>query len=208
MNLSEPLEGLTSGVEAAVLRVLSRTDVGFSGRQVHGLANRGSTSSVHRALAGFVHLGLVSAEARPPSIVYRINRQHALWPVIELGLETRSKVFDSIRGFCTEDLPEDLDLTVVVYGSVARRESTIDSDIDLFVVYPDGTDEDAASDFSYRLTRQVEQLTGNEAQIVSMDRTYFARRVSEGDPLVANVLAEGILLHGRPLTSIREAGVS
>ena len=208
MNLSEPLEGLTSGVGAAVLRVLSRTDLGFSGRQVHGLANLGSTSSVHRALAGFVHLGLVSAEARPPSIVYRINREHALWPVIELGLAARSRVFDGIRRFCTEDLPQNLDLTVVVYGSVARRESTVDSDIDLFVVYPEGTDEDAASDFSYQLTQQVERLTGNEAQIVSMDRTYFSRLVSEGDPLVGNVLAEGILLHGRSLTPTRETPVS
>jgi predicted nucleotidyltransferase len=208
MNLSEPLDGLTSGVEAAVLRVLARADVGFSGRQVHKLANLGSTSSVHRALAGFVGLGLVSAEARPPSIIYRINREHALWPVIELGLAARSRVFDSIRRFCDEDLPEALELTVVVYGSVARRESTVDSDVDLFVVYPDGIDEDAAADFSYQLSQQVERLTGNEAQIVAMSRTYLSQRVSEGDPLVGNVLADGILLHGPSLMPPRKARAS
>lgn len=135
MNLSEPLDGLTGAVDAAVLHVLARANVGFSGRQVHSLANLGSTSSVHRALKGLVELGVVSTESRPPSIIYRINTEHALWPVIELGLSTRTRVFESISRFCDEELPQELDLTVVVYGSVARRESTLDSDIDLFVVY-------------------------------------------------------------------------
>jgi predicted nucleotidyltransferase len=205
MNLSEPLDGLTSVVEAAVLRVLARTDVGFSGRQVHGLASVGSTSSVHRALTGFVHLGLVSAEARPPSIIYRINRQHALWPAIELGLGARSTVIESIRGYCAEDFPEDLEVTVVLYGSVARRDSTRDSDIDLFAVYPDEVDEDSVIDFNYGLSHQIEQLTGNHAQIVSMSRTYFSERVDGGDPLVSNILADGILLHGRSLMPTKRA---
>jgi predicted nucleotidyltransferase len=207
MNLSEPLEGLMSGVEAAVLRVLSRTDVGFSGRQVQALANLGSTSSVHRALKAFVNLGLVSAEQRPPSIVYRIERAHALWPVVELGLAARSRVFDSIRDFCAQDFPEDLDVSVVVYGSVARRESTGESDIDLFIVYPDGID-DAAVDFNYQLSQQLERLTGNDAQIVSMRRSDFSARVRDGDPLVGNVLADGILLHGQSLMPTRDARAS
>jgi predicted nucleotidyltransferase len=197
-----------STVEAAVLRVLSRADVGFSGRQVHTLANLGSTSSVHRALARFVELGVVSAEARPPSIIYRINTEHVLWPVIDLGLSTRARVFESIGRFCAEELPDELDLTVIVYGSVARRESTIDSDIDLFLVYPDGIDEDARADFSYQLAQHVERVTGNEAQTFSVERSELASRIEDGDPLVANVRADGILIHGQPLTSARKARAS
>ena len=52
------------------------------------------------------------------------------------------------------------------------------------------------------------QLTGNYAQIVSMSRTSFSIRVRERDPLVENVLADGILLHGQSLTSTREARAS
>jgi predicted nucleotidyltransferase len=204
MNLSEPLDGLTSEVEAAVLRVLARADVGFSGRQVHGLAGIGSTSSVHRALAGLVRLGLVSAEAQPPSIIYRMNREHALWPVVELALSARARVLESIGQYCVEEVPEEVpsesDLTVVVYGSVARRESTLDSDIDLFVVYPDAFDQDARADFNYRLSEHVERVSGNETQIFSVERSQLAQRISEGDPLVKNVLADGILVHGKPLT--------
>ena len=41
-ELSEPLDGLTTAVEAAVLRVLARADTGFSGRRIHALASVGS----------------------------------------------------------------------------------------------------------------------------------------------------------------------
>ena len=201
MNLSEPLEGLTSAVEAATLRVLARADAGFSGRQVHALAGVGSTSSVHRALSTMVRIGLVTAESRPPSIIYRINREHALWPAIDSALGSRDRVFESIRRFCTDDLPVDLGLTVVVYGSVARRDSSLDSDIDLFVVYPDDIDDDARADFSFQIARHVERVAGNEAQVFSVERAELAQRINENDPLVANVIADGILVFGPPLRS-------
>ena len=199
MNLSEPLGGLTSLVAAAVLRVLARADTGFSGRQVHALAGVGSTSSVHRALAGLVKVGVVSSKSRPPSIMYRINRQHALWPVVELALATRTRLFEGVGEFCAQSLPEKLGLTVVVYGSVARRESTLDSDVDLFVVYPDGIDPEARADVSYQIASHIEQVTGNQSQVFSVERTELEQRIAENDPLVANVLADGILVYGPTL---------
>jgi len=192
-----------SAVEGAVLRVLARADTGFSGRQVHALAGVGSTSSVHRALTGLVRVGVVAAEPNPPAIMYRANREHALWPVIELALTARSGVFESIGEFCSDNVPEEVPLeshvTVVLYGSVARHESTLDSDIDLFVAFPDGFDADARADFAYRLAEHVERLTGNAAQMYSVERAELAQRIAENDPLVTNVLADGILISGPPL---------
>jgi predicted nucleotidyltransferase len=200
MNLSETLEGLTTLVEAAVLRVLARADTGFSGRQVHALTGVGSTSSVHRALTGFVELGLVTAEPRPPAIMYRMNRHHALWPVVEAALAARSRVFDGIATFCEEELPEELGLTVIVYGSVARRESTLESDVDILAVYPDGIDPDARADFDYQLGAHVRRITGNEAQVFSIEREDLLQRMADGDAFIGNVLADGILVHGSPIS--------
>ena len=212
MNLREPLWGLTSEVEAAVLRVLARADAGFSGRQVHALAGVGSTSSVHRALTHFVEVGVVTAEPRPPAIIYRANREHVLWPVLELGLSARARVFDSIRNFCEQnvpaEIPEQFQLTVLVYGSVARRESELGSDIDLFVAYPDDFDPDARADFSYRLAEHTQRITGNAAQVHSIDRGELAHRLAENDPLIANVLADGILLHGPQIVPAAKAHVA
>jgi predicted nucleotidyltransferase len=203
MDLTEPLDGLTSVVEAAVLRVLARAEAGFSGRQVHALAGIGSTSSVHRALTRLVRLGVVSAEPSPPSIIYRANRDHVLWPVIELGLSARQRALDGIRLFFDENVPEEVPdewrVSAAVFGSVARRDSDIDSDIDLFLVFPDGFDEDARIDFTYRLSEHVRRLTGNEAQVFAVDRSELVDRIADSDPLVSNVLQDGIQLFGPPL---------
>ncbi len=194
MNLSEPLAGIMSDVEAATLRVLARSDAGFSGRQVQRLAGVGSTSSVNRALTHFVRIGLVDAEPRPPSIIYRPNREHVLWETIEFGLDARRRVFLRLGRFCSDELPTELDLTVVVYGSVARRESSLESDLDLFVVYPDGIDPDAQSDYSYRLTQYAECITGNETQVLAVTRSDLERREREDDPLLAEVKADGVVV--------------
>lgn len=206
MNLSEPLDGLTTTVEAAVLRVLARSDAGFSGRQVHALAGVGSTSSVHRALGNLVQVGIVTSKSRPPAIIYRANREHVLWPVVELGLASRTRAFNSIRAFfgdnVPDEVPEDSKVTAVIYGSVARRESHAASDVDLFLVFPDGFDADARADFSYRLADHVRRVTGNEAQVYSVERAELVQRLAENDPLVANVVADGILVFGASLKTL------
>jgi predicted nucleotidyltransferase len=209
MNLSEPLDGLTTPVQAAVLRVLARTDSGFSGRQVHALAGVGSTSSVHRALISLVRLGVVTAEPSPPSIIYRANPEHVLWPVIALGLAARSRAIDRIRDFFRANVPNEAPaasrVSAVLYGSVARRESGLDSDVDLLVVFPDGFDDDARADFTYRLAQHVERITGNAAQVLSLDRSDVVARLADADPLLANVIRDGVHLYGEPLPGARQA---
>jgi predicted nucleotidyltransferase len=202
MNLTEPLAGLTTPVQAAVLRVLARAATGFSGRQVHRLANTSSISSVHRALTTLVGVGLVTANHQPPSIVYRANRKHVLWPAVESGLAARDRFFESLREFCDEELPKELSLTIVLFGSVARRESSAESDVDLFLVYPDEIDPDAEADFSYQIAGEVELLSGNAAQIYAINQSELVRRHGDADPLLSNVLRDGILLHGEPLSAL------
>jgi predicted nucleotidyltransferase len=191
MNLSEPLEGLTSPVAAACLRVLARSEAGFSGRQVHALARVGSTSSVHRALRDLVDVGILTATAQPPAIVYRANRRHVLWPAVATALDARSRFFQDIRAFCLQQFPHELELTVIVYGSVARRESTAESDVDVLVVYPDRINPEERAEFDYRISGHVGEITGNECQVFSIERGEFERRITERDPFIHNVLGDG-----------------
>lgn len=200
MNLSEPLEGLLPPMEAAALRVLSRTDAGLSGRQVQAVAGVGSTSGAHRALTRLARTGLISVESRPPSLVYRPNRRHVLWRAVEEALQARDRVIDEIRRFFADELPEevpdDLRVTATLYGSVARRDSTPDSDVDVLVVFPEGFGPDARADLILRLAERIEELTGNAAQVNAMDRSEYRRREADSDTFLVNVLRDGIHLFG------------
>ncbi|MCY1715735.1 nucleotidyltransferase domain-containing protein [Microbacterium sp. SL62] len=200
MNLSEPLESLVGPVPAAVLRVLSRTDAGLSGRQVHAVAHAGSASGVNRTLGALARVGLVSVESRPPSLIYRPNRTHVLWAAVESALGARDRALDGIRLFLAEDAPDEVPaewrVTAILYGSVARRTSTEDSDVDVLLVFPDGYDDDSRARLILGLAERIEELTGSAAQVNPMDRGEFARREMDGDDFLANVLRDGIYLCG------------
>ncbi|WP_431796051.1 nucleotidyltransferase family protein [Microbacterium enclense] len=200
MNLSEPLEGLMPPVEAAVIRVLSRTDAGMSGRQVHAVAGVGSTSGVHRALTRLVRTGLVRVESRPPALIYRANRAHVLWKAVDSALNARDDAINKIRLFFVDEVPEEVPVdwrvTATLYGSVARRTSTSQSDVDVLVVFPDRFDVEVRADLLLTLAERIEELTGNTAQVNAMDRSEFLARAADGDVFLANVLRDGIHLFG------------
>jgi len=81
---------------------------------------------------------------------------------------------------------------VIVYGSVARGEATIHSDIDLFVIAPSSDktvqrlhDARAAiRDLTYRLPVSPLVLTPEEVEL----------RQREGDAFVCQILADGVEL--------------
>ncbi|MCM3503098.1 nucleotidyltransferase domain-containing protein [Microbacterium sp. P26] len=87
-------------------------------------------------------------------------------------------------------------MTAILYGSVARRTSTADSDVDVLLVFPNEFDHDSRADLILRFAERIEELTGSAAQVNPMDRGEFARREADGDAFLANVLKDGIHLFG------------
>jgi len=81
---------------------------------------------------------------------------------------------------------------VVVYGSVARGEATVDSDIDLLIVAP------GAENQYRRLARAHEAIrdlgVGLPLSPLVMTSEEVDRRLSRGDPFVRDILAEGVEL--------------
>lgn len=79
---------------------------------------------------------------------------------------------------------------VIVYGSVARGEATIDSDVDLLVIAPSGENSywrmararAAVRDLRSRLPLSPLVLTPEEV----------TRQVERGDPFVREILEQGV----------------
>jgi predicted nucleotidyltransferase len=119
---------------------------------------------------------------------------------VESALGARDRALDGIRLFLAEDAPDEVPaewrVTAILYGSVARRTSTEDSDVDVLLVFPDGYDDDSRARLIQGLAERIEELTGSAAQVNPMDRGEFARREMDGDDFLANVLRDGIYLCG------------
>jgi len=76
---------------------------------------------------------------------------------------------------------------VVLFGSVARGEATLDSDIDVAVIYARKNEV---------LMKKVEKLAPERVHVVHVE----IKELFENVPLAGALSGEGLLLFGRPIT--------
>ena len=185
MDFGQPFGGIIPGARGAVLAVLLRTGGALTGRRVHALvSDRHSLSAVQQALRDLDHLGLITTEVVGRAGVHRVNDQHES---IEHLRELRSPMEMLKRVVATTVSGAD---AVVVFGSIARGEAGADSDVDLAVIADQ--DWDGRAD----LTQAVHDRLGNDCDVLRLTAREFTRSPAEREPIVAEILRDGVVLMG------------
>jgi len=192
MDLESPLRTIASSVEAEVLRVLAGADADFSSSQVHRLIESASPYGVRKALARLADSGLVLSSAQGSWALWRGNRDHILWPSVELAVDARRELLSRLRG----QFAEHNELLVYLYGSFARRSATPESDIDILIVYPDDVEHDALVDFAHDLSQQVLAWTGNQGHVNNVTRSWLRAAIDGGDSVVMSIRQDAVALIG------------
>jgi predicted nucleotidyltransferase len=168
----------------------------LTGRQVARLTSEGSQQGVGKALNRLVGEGVVEREEAGSSALYRLNRRHLAAPAIELLVNLRRALFDRLqRAF------EEWELKPVhasMFGSAARGDGDVDSDIDLFIVRPEGVDvEDSRwRDQLDRLANDVRSWTGNHAGIAELGVEDLADLRRRQPPVLKDLDADAVPLAG------------
>ena len=115
--------------------------------------------------------------------------------VSDMPIQTQrlyERVVGELRDRLVANLGDELD-TIVLYGSVARREGDVDSDIDLLII---GRNKRAlyerAADIRFATDLEHETLT----TLIVFTPEQFERSLSLGEPLLLEVLREGRVLYG------------
>lgn len=203
MDLSAPLASFMNGLDAVALRVVARAGTALTGRQVARLAGTGTPANIRLSLLRLVDIGLVISVPAPHATMYSANRAHLLWPAVEVAMNARQELNRRITAFAHASAPEGV--TVALYGSVARGDSTTKSDIDLLVVFPDAVALDGRDEFVTVLRDSVQLWTGNDAQVYDVTETALARQREEADPIVDSWVADGIIVFGNSVLGMRKA---
>jgi predicted nucleotidyltransferase len=79
---------------------------------------------------------------------------------------------------------------VLVFGSVARGEAHRDSDVDLVVI------ADQEWDGRADLAQAVHERLGNDCDVLHLTPEDFTRPPAEREPVVAEILRDGVALIG------------
>lgn len=203
MDLSAPLASFMNGLDAVALRVVARAGAELTGRQVARLAGTGTPANVRLSLLRLVDIGLVISVPAPHATMYSANRSHILWSAVEVAMNARQELNRRIAAFADASAPEGV--TVALYGSVARGDSTTKSDVDLLVVFPDAVTLDGRDEFVTGLRDSVQLWTGNDAQVYDVTETALARQREEADPIVDSWARDGIIVFGNSVLGMRKA---
>lgn len=174
------------GARGAVLAVLLRTGAPLTGRRVHTMIeHRHSLGAVQQALRDLERIGLITTETIGRAGVHRINEEHdAITP-----LRALASPLDMLTRVAQEEASGAE--SVIVFGSVARGEAHADSDIDLAVVASE--DWDGRADLAERAHARL----GNNCDVLHLTADQLTQDAAEREPVVAEILRDGIALVGR-----------
>lgn len=185
MEFSRPFRALTPTLDGPVLTVLSRSAKPMTRRQVTDLVEDASEAGVRKVLNRLATQGLVIEERIGAHYTYIANREHIMWPAVEIIVNASNQLDDKIRERVSgwEIQP----FSVELFGSVATGSTTAESDIDLMIYRPN-VDADLADEWDEQvddLRLAVERWTGNECNVLQIDPPELVKMAAENEPMLA-----------------------
>ena len=200
MDLANPVQSVIPSVQGAVLGVLARTDEPLSGRRVAELTRpRFAQTRVNAVLQKLADSGIVLRESRPPANLYRLNKKHVATDGILMLADMWATVLSRIRAeLANWSVPPE---AAWLFGSAARREARVESDIDIFVVVPAGAMQGEETSNVWQLqtdalAENIKAWTGNSCEVLEMDAAELEAAIERDDRLIRDLRDHAIVLAG------------
>jgi DNA-binding transcriptional ArsR family regulator len=124
---------VTPTLDGPVLAVLAQAGKPLTAGEVAARTPRGSEIGVRRSLARLVEQGIVRAEEMGRNRVHELNREHLAASAAELLSGLRLELWRRLRSTLTAWNPKPV--YACVFGSAARGDGDVQSDIDLLLVH-------------------------------------------------------------------------
>lgn len=186
MFFGEPFGGVIPGARGAVLSVLLRTDEPLTGRQIHGLVSDDySLWSVQEALKALTRLGLVETRTVGRAGVHVINETHASIAPLRALVDPMAALKTAIAEVVDSDVE-----AVLLFGSIARGDAGVDSDIDLAVMASPTWDK------RVELQDNIRERLGNDCDVLVFTEAEFNRLAAAGEHVVSDIVRDGVALVG------------
>lgn len=202
MDFVRPIEAIVPSAQGRVLAVLVETTAELNLRTIAQLAGV-SQAQTSRLLPELVDLGVVERREVPPSSLFRLVPEHIASRAL-LALARSDEAVVNEMGRLARDLPHP-PVSVIAFGSFARREADADSDIDVVIVRPVEIDEDddawITSLDSWRSA--VRQLSGNPVEILEVSAAEAATKLRGRSPVWTDIRRDGQVVHGLDIDALR-----
>jgi predicted nucleotidyltransferase len=191
--------------KVALLRFLIRARGEHSGRDLArhlGLDHK----TCHAALRSLAEQGIVDFRRLGTALVYALRDAHPIVRVILAPAFAReSEILDRFvrEAHTISRAPA---VSVVLFGSAARREEAARSDVDILFVTNDADSSARARKALDAAGPKLAARYGSVPQFIVEDRATFRRKVARGDPLYSEILKNGRVVLGKPFAELLKHG--
>jgi len=148
--------------------------------------------AIHFQLKRLEKANILSSTLKGRNKEYSLNLSNSLTKHYLVLAEAYASITYLGRNFLVkriiDELSEQIEGVIILFGSFAKEQTTEESDVDLFII----TEEEVAVD----VAKEIGDLTGRDINIKSANKMRFLRGLERKDPLMKEVISDHIVLKG------------
>lgn len=201
MNVAEPSDLVMSGSQAAVLRVLCGTTAGLSVREIARLSGV-APSRVSTVVRQASDRGLVTTERHRGTLICQLNRDHLAADAVIALVTMRSRMLELLS---TEIGGWPIPVThASLFGSAARGDGGVESDLDVLVVPSPKAAEDpeAWDEQLFETAQRVRRATGNSPAWLVLTRDDLMTAERNKEQILSELLRDAVTLAGDSFSQV------
>jgi predicted nucleotidyltransferase len=173
VELSRPLSTVTPTLDGDVLAVLARNpDVAYTTGQLYRLLADPSEAGIRKVLQRLTKQGIVQSTRVGNTYSYQLNRDHLaaqhVMGLARLQQELLKRLEERLGAWTVPPV------YAAVFGSAADGTMTVDSDLDLLLIYPPDIDDDLWQRQVDELVEDVTRWTGNDTRPLALSEAGVA----------------------------------
>ncbi len=200
MKFNRPLEIIFSAPSnVSVLRVLNERSIGISGREVARLSGL-SLRTAQVALLNLENSGIVKRFSGNREHLFVIDRKNffsgnLVEKIFQAESEFRSGIFSAIKKEFNKNVE-----SIILFGSAVRGNDTINSDLDICLVYK--KDKKVLEEKASLIRSKLYEIYRITFAPVYFPVGRFREMAARKENLVKEILKEGQVIHGKSLARI------
>jgi predicted nucleotidyltransferase len=176
MRYHQPLDDILGNrVQVKILRILVRSRASYTGRELARMIGY-SQNQTSLALKELERHGLVVWQSAGRSHLYSIDSDNIVVnELLENAFRLEDDLLARVADVYKKELGKDL-VSVILFGSIAKKEERPNSDIDLVLVFRDGTNLKAVEDHVAEASARVASEFGNQANPISVNNSEYEKK--------------------------------
>lgn len=160
---ASPLDILNSRMKLKIVKFLLSHEATMSEREIASIL-KVSHMSINRTMRELSNINFVNFTTVGKVHLWKVNRKSYAFKILSefiKGISSIRKPMEDLKKIILKNLPRELTKKVILFGSIAKEEEKINSDIDIFILVKNSQNKKKIESFVNKLSNICLNVYGN-----------------------------------------------